>query len=88
MNSFGVQLQVKSFPYTMQQNFAPETGTYVFCKEVTFQTAVQNTTCSSYFEVLWLRQDILITHERWGNLTGINVKLGASHNRKVIFQMG
>jgi len=40
------------------------------------------------FEVLWLRQGILITHERWGNLTGINIKLGATHNKKVIFQMG
>jgi hypothetical protein len=40
------------------------------------------------FEVLWLRQGILITHKRWGNLTGINVKLGAWHNKKVIFQMG
>jgi hypothetical protein len=40
------------------------------------------------FEVLWLRQGILITHERWGNLTGINVKLGASHYKKVIFLMG
>jgi hypothetical protein len=79
---------LKSFPYIMQQNCAPERGTYICRKEVTSQTAVQNTTCSSHFWSSVARTRYAHMPLEVGNLTGINVNLSALCYIMVIFQMG
>jgi hypothetical protein len=91
--SHGVELfwyptWLKSFPYTMQQNCAPERGTYVCCKVVTFQTVVQNITCSSYFWSCVAQTRYAHNPLEVRNLTGISVKLGALCYKMVIFQIG
>ena len=72
----------------MQQNCAPEIGTYVCCKEVTFQTAVQNTKHSSYFWSFVAQTRYPHNPLEVGNQTEINVKLCALHYNMLIFQVG